>query len=155
MSRFNKGFEYEVPFAWSTLVVEFQKTLLRADAREVGWPIIVILNVHCDFQRKRITSLEAHLDKAPTIPSGGENRSPCLRFVEQRVPPGSTNVCQLQKLVYAVSGALWFEGLEDQVEDVERDTVDGRSWVQAWLWHENFCWKIPSFLGLLPASVLV
>ena len=82
-------------------------------------------NVHRNLQGDRATSLETHLDKALAIVYGSENRGPYLRFVDQRVPPELTNVCQLHEGIDAVSGAGRCDQLENREEDLEGDFVDG------------------------------
>lgn len=61
-----------------------------------------------------------------------------------------------QEGVHTVSSVRWRDGLEDCVEDIERDIADGptdfgRSWIllQMWALWERFRWKTSRFFGFL------
>ena len=83
------------------------------------------VNLYYDFQGNGVTSLEAHFDEAPTVRFSSENCGPQLGPVDQRHPPESTNVCQCQEGVRAVSGAWWCENLENFKEDFDRNVGNG------------------------------
>jgi hypothetical protein len=132
VSCFSEGFEYEVPFTWSGLIRnESQQFIPFACTRLASKPIRAPL--HYNFQRDRVASLEARLDEGPTVASGNENGGPCLRAVDQLVPPEFANVRQLHKVVEAAPSVLrWYEEPEDYKEDLDRDVADGTTVLERW-----------------------
>ena len=121
---FSEGFELEVPFARIGFVGQqpFPTPLV---ARTTRVNPADFASIHCNVQRNRVTSLHACLDETSTILSCDGYRGPHPRLIDQRHPPESANVCQLQKVVQAVSGVGRGGELEDPEEDFDGDAVDG------------------------------
>jgi len=101
---FSKGFEREVPFARVNFVGNKSLPFILV-ARTRCVKSSPVANFYCNLQGNAATSIKAHLDKAPTVVLGDENRGPCFRVVDQRRPPEFANVRQLGEDVHAISGA--------------------------------------------------